>query len=172
MPYSAIAVANSLIKKAKEKGIKDLSPMKLQKLVYFAHAWMLAIDDRPLINEPVKAWKFGPVINSIYHEFKTYGSKNIEFYGTEFDIIEDEEGHPDVAFVTPWVPVSDYKADYVLDAILDTYGDKSAIFLSNLTHQEDSAWSLTKGEHNEGNSKGFAINNDIIKSSMKSKLGL
>ncbi|WP_421589405.1 Panacea domain-containing protein [Rahnella aceris] len=172
MPYSAIAVANSLIKKAHEKGIKDLSPMKLQKLVYFAHAWMLAIDDRPLINESVKAWKFGPVINSIYHEFKTYGSKNIESYGTEFDIIEDEDGRPDVGFVTPWVPSSDFKADYVLDAILETYGDKSATFLSNLTHQVDSAWSLTKDEHDEGNTKGYVIDDDIIKDSMKKKLGL
>ncbi|MDZ5641674.1 hypothetical protein [Enterobacter sp. A103] len=35
MAYSAIAVANAFIEKANERGICDLSPMKLQKLVFF-----------------------------------------------------------------------------------------------------------------------------------------
>ncbi|QOL12904.1 Panacea domain-containing protein [Dickeya dianthicola] len=174
MAYSAISVANSLIKKAKERGIKDLTPMKLQKLVYFAHAWMLAIDERPLINETVKAWKFGPVIDSVYHEFKTYGAKNIDSFGTEFDLIDidDNIGVPDVGFITPYVDRSDTKAHSVMDAILDTYGDKSATFLSNLTHASDSAWSITRKEHNDGSQRGFVIDDEIIKAAMKRKLGL
>ncbi|MCI4238483.1 SocA family protein [Dickeya dianthicola] len=174
MACSAISVANSLIKKAKERGIKDLTPMKLQKLVYFAHAWMLAIDERPLINETVKAWKFGPVIDSVYHEFKTYGAKNIDSFGTEFDLIDidDNSGVPDVGFITPYVDRSDTKAHSVMDAILDTYGDKSATFLSNLTHALDSAWSITRKEHNDGSQRGFVIDDEIIKAAMKRKLGL
>jgi uncharacterized phage-associated protein len=61
MPYPAAAIANEFIKVAKRNGVL-LTPMKLQKLVYFAHGWYLALLGKPLINEPVEAWKFGPVI--------------------------------------------------------------------------------------------------------------
>ena len=51
--------------------------MKLQKLAYFAHGWNLAIRNTPLINESVEAWKFGPVIPSLYHDVKGYGMEPI-----------------------------------------------------------------------------------------------
>lgn len=66
------AVANYFLDKAREDGV-DLSPMKLQKLIYFAHGWHLAIYGEPLIDESVEAWAWGPVISSIYHDFKKYG---------------------------------------------------------------------------------------------------
>jgi len=73
MPYPALAIANEFIKVARERN-KQLTPMELLKLVYFAHGWYLALSGVPLINEPVQAWRFGPVIPSIYHAFKRYGS--------------------------------------------------------------------------------------------------
>lgn len=170
MAYSAIAVANAFIEKAKARGIKDLSPMKLQKLVYFSHAWMLAIDGTPLIKDPVKAWRFGPVIDSVYHEFKSFGSQNITQLGTEYESSGD--GFLDFKYVIPLLPKADTKVDQILDAILDTYGDLSAVKLSNLTHEPGSAWSITEKEHLGGEQRGYIISNDIIKDSMRNKLGL
>jgi len=44
--------------------------MKLQKLVYYAHGWHLALNNEPLIDEQVECWQYGPVISSLFHEFK------------------------------------------------------------------------------------------------------
>ena len=57
-----------------------VSPMKLQKLVYFAHGWHLAIHNRPLVNEQVEAWKFGPVFSDLYHQIKSFGNEKIDRY--------------------------------------------------------------------------------------------
>lgn len=171
MAYSAIAVANAFIEKAKNKGINDLSPMKLQKLVYFAHAWMLALADKPLIKEDVKAWKFGPVIDSVYHEFKSFGSNNITTMGTEFVGLGSDDIF-DVKYVIPRLPKSDETASAIVDAILDTYGDRSAISLSNLTHEPGSAWCVTREKHKDGSVREFVIDNEIIKHAMKKKLNI
>ncbi len=50
----------------------DTTPMHIIKLVYLAHGWMLGFDQRPLINEMVEAWRYGPVIPSLYHRYKGY----------------------------------------------------------------------------------------------------
>src|ERR1700678_4090164 len=76
MPYPAAAIANEFIRLARDSN-RPLSPMKVQKLVYFAHGWFLAFTGKPLINEPIEAWQFGPVIPSLYHSLKGYGTKEI-----------------------------------------------------------------------------------------------
>lgn len=171
MAYSAIAVANAFIEKAEKKGINDLSPMKLQKLVYFAHAWMLALADKPLIKEDVKAWKYGPVIESVYHEFKSFGSNRITSLGTEFQGLDSDDVF-DMKYVIPKLPKSDKQAAAVIEAIIDIYGDRSAIYLSNLTHAQGSAWCETRNKHADGSVREFVISNDIIKKAMKEKLNL
>lgn len=44
--YTSKAIVNKFIGLAKEQGRSDLSPMKLQKLVYYAHAWFMAFTDK------------------------------------------------------------------------------------------------------------------------------
>src|SRR5437667_252720 len=64
MAYSAMAVANAFIKRAKEKQLRDLSPMKLQKLLFFAQSWYLARNDEPLIDDFFCRWQYGPVVQA------------------------------------------------------------------------------------------------------------
>ena len=52
------AVANYLIERALNED-RDVTPLHINKLVYFCHAWMLAIHHRPLLKEPVEAWPRG-----------------------------------------------------------------------------------------------------------------
>ena len=56
-PYNALVVANYFIDKAKAEGV-SLTPMKLQKLIYMAHGWHLALYDKPLIDEQFQAWDY------------------------------------------------------------------------------------------------------------------
>lgn len=74
--HNPLAIANYFIELAKNDD-NLVSPMKLQKLVYFAHGWCLALADKPLINEKVEAWQYGPVVGSLYREFKKYGNEGI-----------------------------------------------------------------------------------------------
>src|SRR5277367_2017193 len=76
MPYDSKAVANYFLDRADQSG-KKLDPMQLLKLVYFAHGWYLADSGAPLIDEMVEAWRYGPVIPSLYHEFKAFGKNPI-----------------------------------------------------------------------------------------------
>src|SRR2546430_458225 len=87
MAFDAKAIANELLDIAwGEK--KEITPMKIQKLVYFAHGWHLAVIDRPLINEQVEAWKFGPVIRTIYTAFREYGKAPIQDHATSFRLVD------------------------------------------------------------------------------------
>ncbi len=56
---------------------KNVTPMKLLKLVYIAYAWYYTVFGKTLFRERPEAWKYGPVIPSIYHEFKRFGSSRI-----------------------------------------------------------------------------------------------
>ena len=81
MAYEAKAIANYFLEKAKAEG-NSLTPMQVQKLVYFAHGWYLGLFGEPLIKESVQAWSYGPVIPSLYQEFKRFGNQGIDELAT------------------------------------------------------------------------------------------
>ena len=57
-----------------------LTHLKLQKLCYYGAGVIAAVrrdESCPLLSEPFVAWTHGPVIESLYHEFKSYGSNGI-----------------------------------------------------------------------------------------------
>jgi uncharacterized phage-associated protein len=123
MPYPALAVANYFIHKAALEG-RQIDPLKLQKLIYFANGWHLALYGRPLVQEPIHAWKYGPVVASVYHTFKHYGAGGIE--------VPAEGGF--------MVPTEDHEAREVLDKVWELYGHYSGIQLSNLSHDPQGPW--------------------------------
>jgi len=45
---------------------KQMTAMKLQKLVYYSQAWSLVWDEKPLFDEPVEAWINGPMVPALY----------------------------------------------------------------------------------------------------------
>ena len=157
MPYDALAVANYFLDLASRQQ-KTLSAMKIQKLVYYAHGWNLAITDEPLIDEVVQAWEYGPVIPSVYHAFKKFGSGPIKEKARELRIVDEGD---ESFFDTPMVPDSDTMTVALLGTIWEAYGDLSAVQLSNLTHQSDSPWHQTYIA-NMGR-KGVGIPDDLIR---------
>ncbi|MDQ3330433.1 MAG: DUF4065 domain-containing protein [Planctomycetota bacterium] len=124
MPFTSKAIANFFLDLAADDP-DGLSPMKLQKLVYFAHGWHLAITGKPLINEQIEAWKYGPVIQSLFHEFKEFGAERID------RCARDWKGNvPKVAKNS-----GNHFVQALLRKVWREYGKFSATKLSNMTHQ-------------------------------------
>src|SRR5690348_2726800 len=84
MPYDPRAVANYFLDLASVDG-ESISPLKLQKLLYFGHGWHLAITGEPLLSERIRAWKYGPVVESIYYQFRRFGNRPITTRAGELD---------------------------------------------------------------------------------------
>lgn len=63
----------TFIDKDKQEGCPVEVVLKLIKLVYIH----LGVNKKPLIRENVEAWKYGPVIRSVYDAFKGYGKLSI-----------------------------------------------------------------------------------------------
>jgi uncharacterized phage-associated protein len=94
-----------------------MTAMKLQKLVYYAQAWSLVWDEQPLFDARIRAWANGPVCPVLY------GDHRGAFYLEPGAI----PGNPDAL-------TQDERE--TVEAVLSYYGDKSAQWLSDLTHAE------------------------------------
>ena len=97
-----------------------MTAMKLQKLVYYSQAWHLVWDEEPLFDEPIEAWANGPVVRSLYRQHRGRFTLNgpTEIIGGDSSRLTDTERE-------------------TIDAVLHSYGDKSAHWLSELTHSEE-----------------------------------
>lgn len=138
MAYSAQAVANAFIDLAKKGKIKNLTPMKLQKLMFYVQSWYLKDhDSTPLFDDHFARWKFGPVIPSLYHDLKIYGKEEIDSQISTARA--DESGF---RLVTPRIDEKDEEAINYINSIIEVYGDLSGPQLSILTHEDGTAWSL------------------------------
>lgn len=99
----------------------EMTAMKLQKLLYYSHAWSLVWDDKQLFPDSIEAWANGPVIPSVYAVHRGQFKVNAEtFRDGDIAQINDEQRE-------------------TIDAVIRDYGDKTPNWLSELTHQE-SPW--------------------------------
>ena len=111
-------VAEYFLSLADEDAGDLISNLKLQKLVYYAQGFHLALFDEPLFEEPIEAWTHGPVVPDLYRAYKEYGSGGIPS-PKEIDlaIYTDEQKE-------------------LLDEVYTVYGQFSAWKLRNMTHEE------------------------------------
>lgn len=143
--FNSIAIANWFIERA-NRDDQPITAMKIQKLIYFAHGWHLAIAGTPLINEQVQAWKYGPVISNVYHQLKYGGSEPVMEMIDEIETARKSDGK--LAFIrrTPTLDSCNIPSEQMvfvkslLEKVWSEYGKLSAVQLSNLTHLPGSPW--------------------------------
>lgn len=93
-----------------------MTAMKLQKLVYYAQAWSLVWDERPLFPERIEAWANGPVVRELYDRHR--GLFRVDHWDGNPEILTTDERE-------------------TIDKVLDFYGKLASQQLSELTHQEE-----------------------------------
>jgi len=170
-PFSSLAVANRFVEIANEAGCRDLTLMKLLKVVYFAHGWHLAITDNPLIDEQVEAWKFGPVAPDVYHNFKHVGASAIFSPAHTFVDFDLNNPNSEIKFVTPTVPQEPIM-DGFLKRIWEIYGKATAFQLSELTHKDGTPWHTIWYKEGGSERKNVDIPDPIIKEYFKQKISV
>lgn len=162
MPLETGAIANHLLDLADASG-DPVSPMKLQKILYYAHGWHLALTSQPLLDEQVEAWQWGPVIPSVYHEFKQFGDSPIRvsrYCKTQMFLIG---GKRKIKVYAPALVDTEPTriARPIIDRVWDVYKPFSAIQLSTMTHQPGSPWDQTWKASN--GRRGTDIPDEVIR---------
>ena len=86
--YRALDIAKYIINHEHEEG-REISNLRLQKLLYFIRAKFIVETGKPCFSDPIEAWGFGPVVTSVYHEYKLFGSFDIASTDTAVSIDEE-----------------------------------------------------------------------------------
>ena len=68
---TADKVASYLIRLSQEHG-DPLTNLKLQKLLYYAQGWHLALRRQRLFADPLEAWIRGPVVSSVWRAYRDF----------------------------------------------------------------------------------------------------
>jgi uncharacterized phage-associated protein len=125
---SIFDVANYFISRAQVEEESIITPLKLQKLCYYAKAWSLVWDNNPLFNEDFQAWAHGPANYDLFKRYQDHRFHPITEVDDDFDssIFTDEELE-------------------TLDAVWDAYGIYDGKYLEQLTHSER-PWKDARGD--------------------------
>lgn len=139
-------ISRAIIKRHRDIFEESPSPMKLQKLCYYAQGIYLATDGVELFPDDFEAWVYGPVVRDLYHKYKSFEWKGI---AAEVEIDGIDEGTLDF-----------------LDMIVESYGRFDGASLSTMTHREE-PWINARGGIPETAGSDAVIN----KISMKNYFG-
>lgn len=124
----------------------SMTTMKLQKLVYYCQAWSVVWDSKPIFNDKTEAWASGPVVPELYRAHKGQYQISRLAKGDIANLASEEED--------------------TINCVLRFYGDRSAQWLSDLTHMEK-PWN----EAREGVPIGCNCDNEITLSSLEEYYG-
>jgi uncharacterized phage-associated protein len=133
---SALRVADLfLVLSATEEEPDCVSPLRLQKLLYYAQAWSLAMRDRPLFREDIEAWIDGPVVPRVYARFAHDGDR---------------------CQISPSSPLVSLSADddAFVRSVWRAYRNYSATALHYMAQYED-PWRLAHGGPSDGGEPGI-----------------
>ncbi len=143
-------VANFLLVECRERG-DILTNLKLQKLLYYAQAWFLAIHGKPLFSEDFQAWVHGPALPSQYKRFKKY----------EWRPILEENISP------PKITNADISSHLI--EIVNVFGVETACSLELMTHNEK-PWQAARAGIPKDQPSIAIISKELMRSHYKSQL--
>lgn len=131
---------------------EEITPLALQKLLYYAQAFYKALFDEVLFQDDCQAWAYGPVYPDVYYRYSDRGYNPIE--KPTDDLTEDF-----IELTT--------KEISLLDAVIDSFGRYSGTVLRDITHKEK-PWLEARGNLLPTDRSTTVINRDTIDEYFKS----
>ena len=128
MRASSTVLCNNILLRGFNSGEK-ITPMKLQKLMYFICRDFTKQYGVSPISEQFEVWQYGPVLPSVYSEFKSFGANPITAFA------RDAQGS---AYMVSERDNSGLAQ--IIDSVWERYRSASGIELSRITHQSESGW--------------------------------
>lgn len=125
-----------------QKKKADISNLKLQKLLYYAQAWHLALYDAPLFDDKIEAWVHGPVVRGVFREYKEFGWKPLSVQISNRIFSDEVNGH--------------------LKEVIRVYGKFDAVILERMTHRE-APWRDARGNLAPDEPSNRAITHEAMK---------
>lgn len=104
----------------------DITPLALQKLLYYAQGFFKAFTGEFLFNDDCEAWIHGPVYRDVYYKYRNYGYNTIEEGNYRYDNIQLTKVEREI-----------------LDSVIRNFGCYSGKVLEMMTHVE-MPWSRTR----------------------------
>jgi len=126
--YRVNDIADYLLSKGHKANGEGITNIDIQKIIYLAQGWHLALRGEPLFQEPIRAWIYGPAVEEIYRRLEQYGDLPIP---------------PSEAPANAGEGLSE-GVRHLLDQVWAKYSRMSALQLINLTHQPG-PWKTARG---------------------------
>jgi len=120
-------VAQYFLSQIKPEDGDTITNLKLQKLVYYAQGYSLALLGCPLFEEEIRAWELGPVVPELWRIYKVFGR--------QAPLPEESEKDATANFTEEQLQI--------LEIVYQDYGQYSAWKLSQMTHKEPT-WKNTE----------------------------
>ena len=131
------------------ESLEEITPLMLQKLLYFIQGVSHAVNKKPMFYENCQAWVHGPVYPEVYDMFRDFKYNPIE--DARFAILEGREKE-----------LTD-KESKIVDLVVNTFGEYSGKTLEKITHEED-PWKCAR----KGYSDNIVSNEPILMSTIES----
>lgn len=156
--YDSRVAANALLKAAWSSGC-EVSNLKLQKLLYFAHGLMLTRSGRPLVNREFEAWSYGPVERVAYEAFSSWGRNPIESFAKGTNPVTGQTHEIGDEIGT--------KSLEVVNDVVGRFGGMTAGQLVKLSHASGAPWDIVIRDSVESANIGLTIPNGVIRSAFR-----
>lgn len=124
---TALAVADRFLGCA-QRDRREIDPLQMQKLVYLAEGWALALTGHSLFHEPIEAWEHGPVVPPLYNVLRRFGAGPIRR-----DLL-----------INAVAGQLDAQEAIIVDAIWDTYGALWGPQLISLICEVNAPWDVAR----------------------------
>ena len=128
--------------------IQEITPLALQKILYFIQGIYMVLFGEPLYKEDCMAWVHGPVYEEVYDLFKDFKYNPIEdnrfaIFKERFEELSEQEKK-------------------VIDLVINSFGKYSGKVLEKITHNE-SPWKNARTDYESLQPSRELIGKDDIK---------
>ena len=114
--------------------------LKLEKLVYMAYAdYMCASGGKRLFEDEILAYKYGPIVASVYDVCKRFGYREVDEKEFSAQTFSELPVRSRILFAD-----SGFEKCLSVDGTIEKYGDLEGGALVDITHRRGSPWSCTE----------------------------